>query len=40
MTQAAKKFSLVPGVGNRMAHEFDEYKPYAHIAEFRREIGK
>ena len=31
---------LVPGVGNRMAHEFDEYKPYAHIAEFRREIGK
>lgn len=31
---------LVPGVGNRMAHEFDEYKPYAHMAEFRREIGK
>ena len=31
---------LVPGVGNRMAHEFDEYKPYAHLAEFRREIGK
>ena len=31
---------LVPGVGNRMAHEFDEYKPYTHMAEFRREIGK
>ena len=35
-----KEILLVPGVGNRMAHEFDEYKPYAHIAEFRREIGK
>jgi len=31
---------LVPGVGERMAYEFDEYHPYAHIAEFRREIGK
>jgi DNA uptake protein ComE-like DNA-binding protein len=31
---------LVPGVGARMAHEFDEYKPYAHMAVFRREIGK
>ena len=31
---------LVPGVGARMAHEFDEYRPYAAIAEFRREIGK
>ena len=31
---------LVPGVGNRMAHEFDEYHPYTHMAEFRREIGK
>jgi len=31
---------LVPGVGGRMAHEFDEYAPYAHLAEFRREIGK
>jgi DNA uptake protein ComE-like DNA-binding protein len=31
---------LVPGVGARMAHEFDEYRPYAHLAEFRREMGK
>ena len=31
---------LVPGIGNRMAHEFDEYHPYTHMAEFRREIGK
>jgi len=31
---------LIPGVGNRMAHEFEEYRPYAGLAEFRREIGK
>lgn len=31
---------LVPGVGGRMAHEFDEYRPYDGIARFRREIGK
>jgi DNA uptake protein ComE-like DNA-binding protein len=31
---------LVPGVGERMAHEFEEYRPYAHLDEFRREIGK
>jgi DNA uptake protein ComE-like DNA-binding protein len=31
---------LVPGVGGRMAYEFQEYSPYAHLAEFRREIGK
>ncbi len=30
----------IPGVGNRMRHEFDEYRPYAAIAQFRREIGK
>ena len=31
---------LVPGVGRRMAHEFDEYRPYEGMARFRREIGK
>jgi DNA uptake protein ComE-like DNA-binding protein len=31
---------LIPGVGDRMAHEFEEYRPYRAIAEFRREIGK
>ena len=30
----------IPGVGNRMRHEFDEYRPYAVMAQFRREIGK
>jgi len=31
---------LIPGVGDRMAHEFDEYRPYDGIQRFRREIGK
>ncbi len=31
---------LIPGVGNRMRHEFEEYRPYAGLAEFHREIGK
>ena len=31
---------LVPGVGDRMAHEFDEYRPYEHLEVFRREIAK
>ena len=35
-----EEIHLVPGVGRRMAHEFDEYKPYAGLPVFRREIGK
>ena len=31
---------LVPGVGERMAHEFEDYRPYISMAQFRREIGK
>ena len=31
---------LVPGVGKRMAHEFEEYRPYTAIAQWRREMGK
>ena len=31
---------LVPGVGERMAHEFEEYRPYTAMVQFRREIGK
>lgn len=30
----------IPGVGQRMLHEFKEYRPYRNIAQFRREIGK
>ena len=31
---------LIPGIGQRMLHEFKEYRPYTDIAQFRREIGK
>ncbi len=31
---------LIPGVGDRMAHEFEEYRPYDGMGEFRMEIGK
>ena len=33
-------FKMIPGVGDRMAHEFEEYRPYSSIEVFRREIGK
>jgi DNA uptake protein ComE-like DNA-binding protein len=31
---------LIPGVGKRMAHEFEEYRPYKSIEQFRREMSK
>jgi DNA uptake protein ComE-like DNA-binding protein len=31
---------LIPGLGKRMAHEFEEYRPYKSFAQFRKEIGK
>ena len=30
----------VPGVGPRMRHEFEEYRPYTSMAQFRREMAK
>jgi len=33
-------FQLIPGVGRKMAHEVDEYRPYTDMDQFRREIGK
>jgi len=36
-----EEIMLIPRAGRRMAHEFDEYKPYnGGYAQFRREIGK
>lgn len=37
---AEEDFKLVPKVGDKMAHEFEEYRPYTAIEQFRREIGK
>jgi DNA uptake protein ComE-like DNA-binding protein len=31
---------LIPGMTARMAHEFEEYRPYRAIEQFNREIGK
>jgi DNA uptake protein ComE-like DNA-binding protein len=31
---------LIPGVGGKMAHEFEEYRPYSDIEQFRREMSK
>ena len=31
---------LIPGVGNRMVREFEEYRPYENLAKFHKEIGK
>lgn len=39
-TTAEKDFKMIPGVGDKMAHEFEEYKPYTSVLQFKREIGK
>ncbi len=39
-TASREEILLVPGIGARMAHEFEEYRPYRNIEQFRREIGK
>ena len=39
-TTDEKDFKMIPGVGDKMAHEFEEYRPYTSILQFKREIGK
>lgn len=39
-TTKEKDFKMIPGVGDKMAHEFEEYRPYTSILQFKREIGK
>lgn len=39
-TATEAEILAIPGVGKRMAHEFEEYRPYTSIEQFRREIGK
>lgn len=34
------EMQLIPGVGKKMAHEFDEYRPWKSYAQFDKEIGK
>jgi DNA uptake protein ComE-like DNA-binding protein len=39
-TAPKQEIMLIPGMGQRMLHEFEEYRPYKAMAQFRREIGK
>ncbi|WP_299123654.1 helix-hairpin-helix domain-containing protein [uncultured Winogradskyella sp.] len=39
-TTAEADFKMIPGVGDRMAHEFEEYRPYISVKQFKKEIGK
>jgi DNA uptake protein ComE-like DNA-binding protein len=32
--------AAIPGMGKRMVHEFEEYRPYRSIQQFRKEISK
>lgn len=39
-TVSADQILAIPNAGDQMTHEFDEYRPYATIGQFRGEIGK
>jgi DNA uptake protein ComE-like DNA-binding protein len=39
-TATDEEILLIPMIGNRMLREFKEYRPYAALAQFHREIGK
>ena len=39
-TATAEEIMLIPGAGKRMAHEFEEYRPWRNWAQFQKEIGK
>jgi DNA uptake protein ComE-like DNA-binding protein len=39
-TASKEEILLIPGVGDRMLHEFEEYRPYPALVRFHREIDK
>jgi DNA uptake protein ComE-like DNA-binding protein len=39
-TASSEEIELIPNLGSRMAYEFDEYRPYVALAQWRREISK
>ena len=39
-TATSEEIMLIPGAGRRMAHEFDEYRPWKTHGQFEKEIGK
>ncbi len=36
----SKEIALIPGMSRKMVHEFEEYRPYASLQQFNKEIGK
>ncbi len=39
-TAGREEIMLIPGMSKRMAHEFEEYRPYSSLEQFRREMAK
>jgi len=39
-TASAEEILLIPGAGRKMAHEFEEYRPWRTWSQFDKEIGK
>ncbi|QYJ06838.1 helix-hairpin-helix domain-containing protein [Qipengyuania flava] len=39
-TATKDELKLIPGMTEKMEHEFEEYRPYEDMSEFDREIGK
>ena len=39
-TASSEEFGTIPGVGRRMVHELEEYRPWKSQEQFEREIGK
>jgi len=39
-TASKEALKAVPGATDRMVHEFEEYRPYVSIVQYRKEIGK
>ena len=39
-TASAEEIMLIPGAGRKMAHEFEEYRPWRTWSQFDKEIGK
>lgn len=39
-TASSAQLATLPDVGKKMVHEFEEYRPFASIRQFRKKIGK
>ena len=39
-TASEEEIRMIPGMTDKMVHEFEEYRPYSDIGVFNREIGK